>query len=346
MTRDSDGEAREGSLRVAPAPDMAVATPVLEFPLAPAQNTAFLTPTDKLFVLAHLGVPRLDEATWRVDVGGQVTTPLSLGYAELASMPQTGVTTVFQCAGNPQAPTQALRVVANAEWRGVLLRELLARAGVAPCCTHVWLYGQDHGSYPGTPYQEHYVKDLPLDYVMQHDVLVATHLNGEPLRAAHGFPARIVAPGFYGTNSVKWLCRIEAADRRANGLFTRELYNDASVDADQPAPVWHIAPESLIVTPGDGAALSAEDVTIAGWAWAFDEIVAVAVSVDDGATWTPAEVTPRQASAWQRFTCPWSPMRAGPHALLCRATDRQGRTQPLAGARNAVHRVEVTVESA
>jgi sulfane dehydrogenase subunit SoxC len=346
MTQDSDGEAREGSRRVAPAPDMAVATPVLEFPLAPAQNTAFVTPSDKLFVLAHLGVPRLDVETWRVDVLGQVATPLSMDYAELAGLPQTVVTTVFQCAGNPQVPTQAFRVVANAEWRGVLLRELLARAGVAPSCTHVWLYGQDHGSYPGAPYQEHYVKDLPLDYVLLHDVIVATHLNGEPLTAAHGFPARIVAPGFYGTNSVKWLCRIEAADRRANGLFTRELYNDASVDADAPAPVWHIAPESLIVTPGDGAVLSAEDVTIAGWAWAFDEIAAVAVSTDDGATWTPAQVTPRQAGAWQRFTCPWSPARVGPHALLCRATDRQGRAQPLAGARNAVHRIEVTVESA
>ncbi len=343
--RDTDGEAREGLWRVAPAPEMTVATPVLDFPLGPAQNTAFLTPSDKLFVLAHLGVPSLDQETWRFDIVGQVGTPLTLRYADLAGLPQTSVTTVFQCAGNPQEPARPFRVVANVEWRGVLLRDLLAHAGLAPMCRYLWAYGLDHGSYFGLPRQAHYVKDLPLDYVMQHEVLVATHLNGEPLSMAHGFPARLVAPGFYGTNSVKWLCRIEAADRRADGLFTRELYNDASPGAEASTPVWHIAPESLIVSPADGQSLTTEEVTMVGWAWGYEEIASVAVSTDGGASWSPAEVAPRQSSAWQRFTRRWSPPRPGQHALLCRATDRQGRTQPMDGARNAVHRVEVQVAS-
>lgn len=346
MMQDTDGEARAGLRRVAPAPEMAVAAPLLEFPLAPAQNSDFLTPGDKLFILAHLGVPRLDPETWLFDIVGQVGTPLTLRYADLAGLPQTSVTTVFQCAGNPQEPARPFRVVANVEWRGVLLRDLLTRAGLAPACRYLWAYGLDHGSYFGLPEQAHYVKDLPLDYVMQHEVLVATHMNGAPLSPAHGFPARLVAPGFYGTNSVKWLCRIEAAERRADGLFTRDLYNDASVGAKTPAPVWHIAPESLIVSPADGESLTTGEMTIAGWAWGYQEIVSVAVSTDGGASWTPADVAPRQANAWQRFTCAWSPTRAGQYTLLCRATDRHGRTQPLEGARSAVHRVEVQVESA
>jgi DMSO/TMAO reductase YedYZ molybdopterin-dependent catalytic subunit len=116
-------------------------------------------------------------------------------------------------------------LIANVEWRGVLLREILALARVEPSCRYIWAYGLDHGTFYSSPHQEHYVKDLPLDYVMKHDVIVATHLNGEPLSPKHGFPARIVAPGYYGTNSVKWLCRVEAANRRANGHFTRELHN-------------------------------------------------------------------------------------------------------------------------
>ncbi|MGE0860852.1 MAG: molybdopterin-dependent oxidoreductase [Gammaproteobacteria bacterium] len=343
MTLESDDVEREGRRRVAPAPEMAVTTPVLEFPLGPAQNSAFVTPRDKLFVLAHLGVPRIDQETWRFDIAGQVGTALSFRYADLADLPQTSVTTAFQCAGNPQEPARPFRVAANVEWRGVLLRALLARAGVAPSCRYLWAYGLDHGSYFGMPHQAHYVKDLPLDYVMSHEVIVATHMNGEPLSPAHGFPARIVAPGFYGTNSVKWLCRLEAADRRADGLFTRELYNDASPGAETPAPVWHIAPEALMVSPADGESISTGDKTITGWAWGYAEIVTVAVSTDGGATWGSAELAHRQAGAWQRFSCRWSPTHAGPHVLLCRATDSAGRTQPLEGARNAVHRVAVEV---
>jgi DMSO/TMAO reductase YedYZ molybdopterin-dependent catalytic subunit len=143
-----------------------------------------------------------------------------------------------QCAGNPLEPTKPARTIANVEWRGVLLRDILQRVEVSPTCRYIWAYGQDCGSFYGSPYQEHYVKDLPVDYVMQEDVLVATHLDGEPLPLKHGFPARVVAPGYYGTNSVKWLCRLEAAERRANGYFTNELYNDPAADGVGTKPVW------------------------------------------------------------------------------------------------------------
>ncbi len=118
MSPDAEDDARAGRRRIAPAPEMAVATPVLDFPLTPAQNTAVVTPSDKLFVLAHLGVPRIDLETWQFDIVGQVGTPLTLRYADLAGLPQTSVTTVFQCAGNPQEPARPFRVVANVEWRG------------------------------------------------------------------------------------------------------------------------------------------------------------------------------------------------------------------------------------
>ena len=345
MTLDSNVSDRQGLLRVASKPEMAVTQPVLEFPLTPEQNTEFVTPSDKLFVLAHLGVPQIHSHSWSFDVVGLVGSPVSLRYSDLERFRPKTVNTILQCAGNPLEPTKPFRLIANVEWRGVLLREILELAHVDPACRYIWAYGLDHGAFFSSPHQEHYVKDLPLDYVMKHDVIVATHLNGEPLSPNHGFPARIVAPGYYGTNSVKWLCRVEAANRRADGHFTRELYNDRIPGTDATKPVWEIAPESVIVSPGEGNEVEAAGVTILGWAWALAEIATVEVSTDGGKTWTAAEVEPKKDGCWQRFSYQWAAKRAGDFELLSRATDRDGRAQPLDGARNAVHRVRVTAVS-
>ena len=345
MTAESAATERQGLVRVASKPEMAVVQPVLEFPLTPEQNTAFVTPSEKLFVLAHLGVPRIQTDVWSFDVVGLVGSPISLRYADLKRFTPKTVSTILQCAGNPLEPTKPFRLIANVEWRGVLLREILELANVDRSCRYIWAYGLDHGTFFSSPHQEHYVKDLPLDYVMKHDVIVATHLNGEPLSAKHGFPARIVAPGYYGTNSVKWLCRVEAANRRADGHFTRELYNDRIPGTDAARPVWEIAPESVIVSPGQGSELSSAGIRISGWAWSMAEIKTVEVSTDGGTTWAAANVEPKKNGSWQRFSYEWKAKRAGNCELLSRATDRDGRTQPMDGARNAVHRVGVTVVS-
>ena len=343
MTREAKTGEREGLRRIAQKPAMSVPDPCFEFPLSPEQNTDFITPSEKLFVLAHLGVPQIQSDAWSFDLVGLIGAPCSLRYADLARFKPTTVNTILQCAGNPLEPTKPTRLIANVEWRGVFLRDILKQAEVASSCRYVWMYGLDHGTFYSSPYQEHYVKDLPIDYVMSRDVIVATHLNGEPLSPKHGFPARIVAPGYYGTNSVKWLCRVEAADRRANGYFTQELYNDRSADSDTTKPVWELAPESIIVSPGKGSELKATDVLISGWAWSTTDIVSVEVSINGGQTWVAAEVAPKKNDSWQRFRYQWTVNHAGHCELLSRATDRDGRTQPIDGARNAMHRVDITV---
>lgn len=343
MIREVETGDREGLRRVAPKPDMAVTAPVLEFPLSPGQLTDFMTPSERLFVLAHLGVPQIQSESWSFELLGHVGSPRSFRYADLAQFTPRTVNTILQCAGNPLDPTKPARLIANVEWRGVLLRELLEQSGVKPSCRFIWAYGLDYGTFFSSPHQEHYVKDLPIDYVMTHDVIVATHLNGEPLSPKHGFPARIVAPGYYGTNSVKWLCRVQAADRRANAYFTRELYNDPVPGSDSTKPVWEIEPESIIVSPGTGSELNTKSVSISGWAWSTTEIASVEVSTDGGGTWAAAVVEPKKNGSWQRFSHQWTTNHAGRFELLSRATGRDGRTQPLDGARNAVHRIAIAV---
>lgn len=334
---------REGQKRISSMPEMIVTEPVIKFPLPIEENTENMTPADRLFVLAHLGIPNVGIDSWTCQITGMVGSPRELRYNDILQFPRKTVRSFFQCAGNPLQPTTPARQVANTEWSGALLRDVLAQAEVNPRSRFLWSFGIDHGSFFGSPRQEHYVKDLPMDYVMSRDVLVATHLNGEPLSLEHGFPARIVAPGFYGTNSVKWLCRLEVADRRADAYFTRELYNDPTPDGGS-TPVWDVAPESLIVRPTPDSTVSAASVEISGWAWSSEEIASVEVSTDGGVNWNAAQVLPREANSRQRFTFHCSRLGASHLEILSRATDVAGRRQPLDGARNAVHRVNVLVK--
>ncbi len=309
-------------------------------PLAPHQRTERITPTENCFVLAHLGVPRIAAAGWSLSVEGLVRRKLRLDLAALKALPQTRLESFHQCAGAPKRPDLPMRRVMNVVWGGVLLSEVLERAGVLPEARFVWSYGLDHGTYEGHTV-DNYAKDLPLDRVTE-SVMIATELNGAPLPAEHGFPARLLVPGFYGTNSVKWLDRIVLTDRRADSPFTTALYNDPAADGT-PLPVWAVMPESAIVAPAPDAVLDARETEIWGWAWGALPVASVEISTDGGITWRAAEIEPRRAFSWQRFSLKWRPERPGPAIIMARARDASGAVQPPADARNAVHRVAVTV---
>jgi DMSO/TMAO reductase YedYZ molybdopterin-dependent catalytic subunit len=238
--------------------------------------------------------------------------------------------------------------VVNVVWGGVALDELFDEAQVEPGATFLWSYGLDYGDFQGT-HNDSFVKDLPLRRVAAGDVLVAYEVNGEPLPVENGFPVRLVVPGFYGTNSLKWLYRITLAERRADGPFVTTFYNDPAPEAAgetgaRGRPVWDIAPESVIVCPAPGARLRVgEAVEIHGWAWAATAVNTVGVSLDGGGSWFLAEIAPHAGWSWQKFRYTWRPNTAGVVRLLSRATDNVGSTQPPSGARNAVYSVDVDV---
>jgi sulfane dehydrogenase subunit SoxC len=317
--------------------------------LAPHQLADQVTPTDGLFVLAHLGVPRVDAAQWSLVIDGLVDRDFTLTLDELKAMPKTVVESVHNCCGSPLEPRVPTRRVANVRWGGVDLARLLDQLGVDADARYLWSYGLDGGEFAGRRC-DWFVKDLPIERLTVGGVLVAYELNGEPLPVEHGFPARLVVPGYYGTNSVKWLWRLCLADRRADGLFASELYNDDLSDADVAAglpkrgPVWAIAPDSIIVTPPPDAVLAKrEPVEISGWAWSFREIEAVEVSTDGGENFARAALEERRRWAWRRFTLSWKPARAGETTIVARAIEAGGTAQPRDGARNAVHAVRVTI---
>jgi DMSO/TMAO reductase YedYZ molybdopterin-dependent catalytic subunit len=244
-------------------------------------------------------------------------------------------------------PSEPTRRVCNVIWGGARLVDLLADCRPRETARYLWSRGADYGAFSDVEIDA-YVKDLPLARA-QDDVLIAYEINGKALPAEHGFPARLVVPGFYGTNSVKWLTAMTLAEGRATGPFTTRWYNDpmrdsAGRETGARTPVWSIAPESLIVAPAPNATLAAMvEHEIWGWAWADGGVAVVEVQIGDEAPWLPATLEPPHGRQWQRFSFAWLPQGPGGVTLASRAISRAGAAQPMAGHRNAVHAVAVSV---
>lgn len=321
--------------------------PFMRDPPAPHRMRDRLTRTQDVMVLCHLGVPRLEPDQWSLAIDGMVERARTLRFDELMRYPKAEVVSIHECCGSPFAPFEPKRRVCNVRWGGARLADVLADCRPSANARYLWSYGADSGVFSGVAVDA-FVKDLPIARV-EADVLVAYELNGSALPAEHGFPARLVVPGFYGTNSVKWLTRITLAERRAPGPFTTGWYNDPVLDGagretGEATPVWSIAPESLIVSPmpHETVALAAER-EIWGWAWADGGVQSVQVRTDDAATWRAAELEPPRGRAWQRFSLPWTPSQRGVVVLASRADAVSGLVQPRSGRRNATYDVAVNV---
>jgi len=235
----------------------------------PHEMTDAVTATEDVFVLAHLGIPRIDPVRWSVIIDGLAGHTCTFDLDALKARPKKIVEAVHQCCGNPLEPKVATRRIANVRWGGADLAALLDEIGIDARARYLWSYGLDGGEFAGT-FCDWFVKDLPLGRLAAGDVLLAYELNGAPLPAEHGFPVRLAVPGYYGTNSVKWLWRLHLAAHRASGPFTTMFYNDPApaedVAAGLPAqrPVWAIAPEAVIVAPTPATVIPAGEPSKSG----------------------------------------------------------------------------------
>ncbi|MFK0280886.1 molybdopterin-dependent oxidoreductase [Streptomyces sp. NPDC090499] len=305
--------------------------------LRPDDMTSFLTPEADLFSVWHLGIPDADTSAWTLMIGGAVTHQLTFSLDDLRALPQTEIISVHECAGSPLLPAIPQRRMGNVRWGGVRLSDLLDLAGVEEGAAYVISTGIDEGVYDRT-YHERYEKDLPLHKALDGTALVALTVNGAALPVLRGGPVRLVVPGYYGTNSTKWLTSLTLSHRRSTGAFTTKYYMDPPEDGSTEAtPVWELAPNSCLVAPVDGDVHVGKPVDIWGWAWASEPVTGVDVSVDGGHTWAPAELAPRIGHGWQKFTLSWTPPSVGEHILACRATTGSGATQPSTPRRNRIH---------
>ncbi|GFF24626.1 hypothetical protein IFM58399_00732 [Aspergillus lentulus] len=316
-------------------------------PPLPHELDTHMTPDAQLFQTIHMGAAVVDPNQWRLIVDGMVLHPFMLNLRQLQSMPRTSITTFHECYGSPLLPpTRAVRRVGNVRWTGVRLRTLLQMARPQRSASYVWSEGLDGGIFADV-WADRYQKDLPLEKAIAPEVLLAFEINGAPLDKERGGPVRLVVPGWYGTNSTKWISHISLQDKRATGPYTTLFYNEidpADPDGQQRRPVWKVEPNSIIVRPRPGATFaSGHTITVIGRAWACEEIVQVEISTDGGNSWCNAQLTPRREFEWQLFQQRVVLSRGGLYTITARATDKCGQQQPLSNRRNLVSTVSISV---
>ncbi|KAF5560202.1 sulfite oxidase s [Fusarium napiforme] len=315
-------------------------------PPTPHLLSFFITPDDQLFQTIHMGAAVVDEAKWLLVVDGLVRKPFALSLAQLKALPQTSVTSFHECYGSPlKPPTSNPWRIGNVVWTGVRLSTILALAEPLPKAHFVWSEGLDHGKF--FEYEaDRYQKDLPIKKAQRPEVLLAWKINGEPLSKERGGPVRLVVPGWFGTNSTKWLCKLSLQETRAPGPFAAVLYNEkdpADPEGVRMRPVWEVEVNSMITKPADSAVIYAGLITVEGWAWSHDGVTLVEVSKDGGCSWIRGKVDDKEDQAWQKFTATVE-LEPGVWKLIARATSESEMKQPLAGRRNHVHRIIVNVE--
>ncbi|MFE3323842.1 sulfite oxidase [Streptomyces sp. NPDC059176] len=305
-----------------------------------------VSPPGLHYVLVHYDIPTVrDDAAWRLTVRGRVGTPLDLGAADLRSYEPVTHRVTMECAGNgrarldprPVSQPWLLEAIGTADWTGVPLRLLLAEAGVSADAVEVVFTGADHGVERGV--EQDYRRSLPLAVATGDDpeVLVAYAMNGAPLPPQHGYPVRLVVPGWYGMAHVKWLRDVTVTDAPFTGFQQTVAYRYKQAPDDPGEPVARIAPRALMVPPGfpdfmsRARAVPPGTVELQGRAWSGRApVVRVEVSPDDGRTWVDAVLDPPAAGhawAWRRWRTTWA-ATPGSHVLSVRATDATGGTQP------------------
>ena len=316
----------------------------IRHPPSPDELDAFITPDASLFQTIHMGPTVVDVEKWKLVISGLVEEPYALTLSELRQLPAKTITSFHECYGSPLLPpTKALWRVGNVRWTGVPLRDILARAKPHSQAKFVWSDGLDRGAFAGVA-ADRYRKDLPMKKALSPEVLVAYKMNDQPLTMHRGGPVRLIVPGYFGTNSTKWLCRLSVEESRASGPFTTIFYNEQIPGraSGVTRPVWQAQPNSMITRPAAESVLDTTTIQVEGWCWSEDGIGGVRVSADGCRVWTDAPVQQRVDYGWQRFSC-YLELSPGPCELAAQATSLSGDVQPLAQARNHVHRVPVTV---
>jgi DMSO/TMAO reductase YedYZ molybdopterin-dependent catalytic subunit len=290
-----------------------------------------ITPNDLFYcVTKNVVDPTVNVDLWHLEIGGLVQNPATWRFQDLVGFKPTTQQTTLMCISNGLDAG----LISNAVWKGLPLRDLLDQAGVLSGAARVRLHGVDN-----------YTDTVPLEKAMEPTTLLAYEMNGAPLPDRHGYPLRVIVPGYFGEKNVKWLTRIEVTDANAKGFY----------EAQGWGPDFIVPTRSRIDVPDDWAFVSLGKLTapieVKGIAFGGDRgISRVELSFDDGQTWSDAEIYYSGGDlAWSLWKAQWTPATAGDYPLLVRATNGEGDVQewekdrgPFSGV-SGLHRINVRV---
>ena len=294
------------------------------------KGQGYVTPIDRFFIRNHTTTPRIDATTWRLRVHGTgVAQELSLSLADLQALPQVTVTRAIECAGNarsffdtqqgtPAAGTAwGLGAIGVATWTGVPLSEVLDRAGLKASALDVMPVGLD---------SQQVRRPIPVEKALA-DTLLVTGMNGVPLPLDHGYPVRLLAPGWIGVANVKWVGSIEVSETPLYSQWNTTSYRlFGPAYPDSPLVTTQVVKSALELPFPATLAPGAQRLTGRSWS-GLGRISRVDVSVD-GSPWRPAVLEKRNDTlAWRQWSFPWNAKR-GQHTVSVRARDDQGNVQP------------------
>lgn len=295
------------------------------------RGQGYLTPVDRFFVRNHTATPRLDPATWRLRVHGTgVERELSVSYDDLLALPQVTLTRFIECAGNGRSffgsqqgqaaagTAWTLGAIGVAEWTGVRLSAVLERAGIKPSALDVMPVGLD---------DQQVRRPMPRERALADDTLVVLGMNGRTLPPDHGFPARILVPGWVGVANIKWVGSIEVSETPLQSPWNTTSYRMfGPAYPDTPLVTTQVV-KSAIEQPLPATSRPGRtEVTGRSWS-AFGRIARVEVSVDGG-PWRDARLGRRnETQAWRQWSATWV-ARPGQRVLRVRAADEHGNRQP------------------
>jgi DMSO/TMAO reductase YedYZ molybdopterin-dependent catalytic subunit len=334
----------------------------------PAHEHDFdITPTDRMFVRNNLLTPTIDPTRHRISIGGLVDKPLEFSLEDFkANFAPLTIQAMLECAGSgrsnykpsasgtPWLPTGGMGCPT---WTGARLRDVLNIAGIKPGAVHVAGQGGDPGAIASAA---PVIRSIPLTKAMEARTLVAWEMNGKALPTVHGFPLRLVVPGWVGSASTKWLHTLTVLDAPFKGTYMDSSYrmprNPVQPGEKMPeetviAEDWPI--KSMITFPAPNAQYKVgEQVLVTGRAWVGEgDVDRVEVSPDDGRSWYSSRLFARADKyAWRKFTFPYLTEAPGRLRFLARAWDSKGNAQPQVPVWNPLgyfwngwHQVEIVV---
>ena len=297
----------------------------------------YLVPNELFFVRNHTRTPTVDVNSWRLKIDGSgVSRSLELTYDDVLAMPAGSFVRYVECAGNgrsffesahgkkAQGTQWKLGAIGVAEWTGVPLREIFERAGVKKTARDVMPEGLDDLKVR---------RPMSLDKAMEEDTLLVYAMNGQPLPADHGFPVRVLTPGWIGIANIKWVGRIQVSEEPLFSQWNTDTYvmigPDYKPSPPAKGPILSAQAVKGAVELPWGGEITAGRKLLRGRAWSPQgKIDRVEYSFDQGKSWQRTRLRePNIAKAWVRWDADWDP-RAGKHLVRVRVTDERGSTQP------------------
>ena len=301
-----------------------------------SELTNWHTKREDLYVVSHYNTPALKAEDHTLEISGLVKKPRTLTLDDIKKRKRRTVTATLECGGNG-ASIGFMGAVGNVKWTGTPLADLLDEVAPHKRGVEVVFFGADERTEKirDKDYPQNFARSLHINDTRRDDILLCYEMNGEPLTKEHGFPLRLVVPGWYGISWIKWLNRIEVLDRRYMSKYMASEYVTLRGEERGDKTIWRltsVAPMNVKSIIARAARLKNGTVRLTGAAWGDGTpIKTVEVKIDDG-PWQPAKIdrSPRDKYTWRFFTYDWTGATPGEHSIVSRAVDEDDRVQPSA----------------